>query len=135
MALHNVDETLGDGLLIAMILKGLPESFKPFAIHVENNEDNLKFAEFKTKLRSFEDIEKFTTAESSDNEMKTVARTGRRPAKSNAQNSVSDDDNDTDIMCFKCGIKGHQARACGLKTWCSHCKRDTHSDVTCRLKE
>lgn len=32
-------------------MKGLPESFKSFIIHVINNKDKLTFLEFKTKLK------------------------------------------------------------------------------------
>ena len=128
-ALRNAGETLGDSLLVAMVLKGLPETFKPFAIHVAHTDDRITFAEFKTKLRSFEETEKMSTGESSDNVMKTQTRPGRRPAKSSAQDSYKDD---KDVICYKCGTRGHRSTRCRAKTWCSHCKTDTHKDATCR---
>lgn len=131
-ALRNAGETLGDGLLVAMVLKGLPESFKPFSIHVAHTDDKITFAEFKTKLRSFEETEKVKTAESSDNVMKTQGKTGRQPAKTSARGWIKDD---TEIVCFKCGNKGHRARACRQKAWCSICRNDTHKDATCRRKD
>lgn len=131
-ALKNAGETLGDGLLVAMILKGLPESFKPFAIHVAHTYDNISFADFKTKLRSFEETEKIRTNESNDSVMKTQGRIGRRLPKTSERGPSKDN---TDIVCFKCGTKGHRAKACQRKTWCSVCKNDTHKDATCRRKD
>ncbi|KAI7789379.1 hypothetical protein IRJ41_019901, partial [Triplophysa rosa] len=130
-ALRNAGETLGDGLLVAMVLKGLPESFKPFAIHVAHTDDKTTFAEFKTKLRSFEETEKIKAADSRDSVMKTQGKPGRRPEKTSTRGWIKDD---TEIVCFKCGTKGHRARGCRQKTWCSICRSDTHKDATCRRK-
>ena len=38
------------------------------------------------------------------------------------------------VECYRCGLKGHMARACQRKVWCSHCKSNTHRDATCRRR-
>jgi hypothetical protein len=53
--LRDAVETLSDGLTIAMVLKGLPDSFKPLAVHETQNEDKVTFTDFKRRLRIYEE--------------------------------------------------------------------------------
>ena len=46
---------------MAMILKGLPESYKQLAIHITQSAIEITFTEFKSQLRSFEETEQFNT--------------------------------------------------------------------------
>ena len=85
-SLINAKEVISDGLMIAMILKGLPESYKPFAIHMTQSSEELMFIQFKSKLRSYEGTEKFDTKTKSDNEMKADM---------------------SSIVCYGCGNRGH----------------------------
>ena len=79
-ALQNTGKTLGNGLLISMVLKGLPEAFRPFAIHVAHTWRHLPHVcSIQNKTMTFWETEKLSTAESSDTVMKTQARPGRRP--------------------------------------------------------
>ena len=57
--LRNAEETLSDGLIIAMVLKGLPSTFNPFSINVTHSNKELTFSEFKMQLRSFEDTDEY----------------------------------------------------------------------------
>lgn len=107
MEMGNAGETLGDGLLVAMVLKGLPVNYKPFAIHVAHTDETITFPEFKTKLRSSEETETINPTESSNTVMKTQGRTGRRQAKMNTRDRNQDD---KDMVCFKCGIKKRSGR-------------------------
>ena len=43
-----------DALLIAMVLKELPSSFKTFSAIVVQQDKQMSFAEFKASLRSYE---------------------------------------------------------------------------------
>jgi len=49
---------VSDGLLIAMILKGLPLAYKTFCTVTTQKDNDHMFAEFKVALRSFEETEK-----------------------------------------------------------------------------
>ena len=131
MALKDAGETISDGLAVAMVLNGLPDSFKPLAVHVTQNEDNVTFADFKIRLRVFEESEKMNKGESTDNVMKTHVRPGRGPTKAHAVNRK---DEDANVTCYRCGIKGHKARKCTRKVWCGNCKSNTHEESLCKKK-
>ena len=123
MALKNAKETLSDGLVIAMILKGLPDSYKPFVVHITQSTSEITFAMFKSQLKSFEETEKFNCKPKTDQVMKTES-----PSFSASSY----------VTCYACGRKGHIMKDCPDKTksetskWCSYHKSTTHSDSTCR---
>lgn len=74
-ALRSEEETLSDVLTIAIVLKGLRESFKPFPIFITHSDDKMTFSEFKTKLRDCESTEKFNATSEDDSVMKTGSHT------------------------------------------------------------
>ena len=69
-ALKNARGSLSDDLIIAMILKGLPDTFNPISIYAKHSSKELTFLEFKKQLRSFEDTDKYRHNSNDDNVMK-----------------------------------------------------------------
>ena len=123
--LRNAGETLSDGLIIDMVLKGLPRTFNAFLIDVTHSSKELMFSEFKMQLRGFEDMDKYHQNSKDDNVMKST-------------NSFSKMSNK--VSCFKCNGKGHVAKICPNnfkknKKWCNDCKRQTHVRESCRCKK
>ena len=127
-SLKDAGENMSDGLLIATILNGLPDSFKPLAVHVTQNEDSVTFSDFKRRLRVYEESEKMRTTGSTDSVMKTSSKQSRQGTKTHKK------DGEATISCYKCGQKGHMRSKCSQKVWCSFCKSNTHAEPLCRKK-
>ena len=128
-ALTEAGETVSDGLLVAMVMKGLPPQFKSFVAVVTQSDKTWSFKDLKTGLRDYEDTEK-ARAEGSDNSVMRLKYPdggggGNRPGAGGGIQEVS---------CFKCGERGHKANKCSKKgkKWCIPCKASSHNTNQCR---
>ena len=124
-ATETTGETLSDGLIITMVLKGLPRTFNAFSIYVTHSSKELMFSKFKMQLRSFEDTDKYHQNSNDDNVMKLI----------NSFSKMSHE-----VSCFKYNGKGHVAKICPNnfkknKKWCKYCKSQTHVRESCRYKK
>ena len=57
-SLRDAGKTVSDGLLIAMVLKGLPAAYKPFVTVVTQSPSTTTFQEFNVSLRNYEETHK-----------------------------------------------------------------------------
>ena len=57
-SLKSAGEVISDGLVIAMVLKGLPSSYQAFVVVTTQTDKAMSFQEFKVALRNFEENEK-----------------------------------------------------------------------------
>ena len=60
-ALRTAEEHVSDALLVAMVLKGLPDDYKAFVAVVTQSDTLRNFQKFKQVLRNFEETEKTRT--------------------------------------------------------------------------
>lgn len=105
VALQRAKENLSDALLVAMVLKGLTDEYKPFSVHVTQTREVLTFAEFKTRLRSFEYTLRYRSRPRPD-EVMTAKSFKPKP---------KDKKYVFDGECFICEKVGHKARDCTSK--------------------
>ena len=120
--LKSADEIVSGSLLIAMLLKDLPENYKTFSAIVwqsDEKEDKMKFQEFKVTLRSYEETEK----------SRTPSQTGDDSVMNCKQKNLPPN---SSVTCYSCGQPGHKLPQCRSKDkknpkkennrWCSHCR-------------
>ena len=121
-ALRDAEEIVSDVLLVAMAVKGLPDTHKAFVAVTTQSQDMIQnFQKFKQALKNFEDTER--TRMKSPANPDTVMKTGTRKKK---------------FTCFNCGIAGHKATDCRKpkeQRWCNYCKSPTHNDSYCRKQK
>ena len=127
-SLKSSGETISDSLLIAMLLKGLPNDYKTFSTVITQKDEPISFVEFKVALRSFEETEKChqtQCAKKSDNVMKTISKTSNN------------------VKCYSCGKIGHMKYQCKKVSndksinnrWCMNYKVNNHDTKFCRRKK
>ncbi|KAK3892692.1 hypothetical protein Pcinc_003484 [Petrolisthes cinctipes] len=123
-SLKTAGETISDSLLIAMMLIGLPPSYKTFCTVITQKEKIMTFAEFKVAFRSFEESEKCqATLSNGDSVMKFSSRVKGK------------------IICYSCGKEGRRSFQCRSRDktlkanrWCDYCKSNTHDTDFCKNK-
>ena len=129
-ALKNAGEVISDGLLIAMLLKGLPPEYKTFVAVVSQRDKQQTFQEFKVALKGFEETMKCSQqAESSSSVMKIDQS---KPASAGRSSTFY-----KDMTCYKCNKKGHKAVDCWTRQrrWCRTCRTNSHMTADCRWKD
>ena len=118
-ALKNSGETVGDSLLIAMILKGLPSNFNTFKTVTTQKDPQPTFQQFKVSLRAFEESEHSSVK--AESVLKVEA-----PGMSKRSHQIT---------CYFCKKIGHKAYECKQnKRWCIICKSKSHDTKVCRKK-
>ena len=123
--LRSAGETITDNLVIAMLLKGLPEAYKPFVV-VHTQLDKYKtLVEFKAALTNYANTEAVRIPAQAS--AMTVSKQSKR---SQSQTQVQ-------RPCFSCGKKGHRSRDCRRKSGltCNYCHKQGHIEQVCFQKK
>jgi len=118
-ALKNSGEAVGDSLLIAMMLKGLPSNFDTFKTMSTQKDPQSTFQQVKVYLRAFEESEHSSVKAGSVMKVEAPGRSKRYHQ----------------ITCYLCKKVGHKAFECKQdKRWSIICKPRSRDTKLCRKK-
>ena len=123
--LRSAGETISDNLVIAMLLKGLPEAYKPFVV-VHTQLDKYKtLVEFKAALTNYANTEAVRAP--SQASALAASKQSTRPQSQTLQQG----------QCLSCGKNGHRSRDCRKKTKlsCNYCHKQGHIEQVCFQKK
>ena len=120
--LRAANENITNNLIIAMLLKGLPDDYKSFVVVHTQMEQTKTLTEFKAALRCY------ANTESSRSSLQHTAMTTKK------QNTFA---NVKGGQCLSCGIRGHISRNCRSKSklQCTYCHKPGHVESVCFTKK
>jgi len=139
--LRDTGETISDSLLIAMIMKALPDQYKPFITVISQKDDTLSFSDFKTLLRNYEDTNKLQYGQcnsSSVMNMKFEHHTNHPKRKSTKWCSFCKSATHDTNRCFKRNDQRNKAGQSqqppefSTSRFCTNCNSTTHDTRYCR---
>ena len=123
--LRAAKETITDNLIIAMILKGLPEAYKPFVV-VHTQLDKVKtLAEFKAALSTYANAEALRGLEQGTQALK-VSQPKFLPSPLMG------------VQCFACGEYNHKVVSCThdrSSLYCEYCQAVGHVVAVCQRRK
>ena len=126
--LRAAGETISDNLVIAMLLKGLPDSFKSFVVVHTQLGKTKSLTEFKSALVNYAASEALRTEHQGSTAL--VSRVQPQAASYHGKKG-------TKTRCNACGALGHTYKQCTRKDTltCTHCKRNGHVEAVCFTKK
>ena len=120
-------DQITDNLIIAMILKGPPESYRPFVV-VHTQLDKCKtLTKFKAALNTFANTEALRTSRPISAMASKTQSMGEKPTPKCSKT----------IQCLSCGKMGHKSRDCRSrsKLRCDYCHKQGHIEAVCLQKK
>jgi len=117
--LRKAGEAITDNIVLAIILKGLPEFCKPFVV-VDTQLDRYKtLSAFKAALNNYSNTE---AIRSNQEQSSAMASKTRKPTRVQSYNQEGT------VQCLLCGKMGHKSQDCRStsKLQCQFCQQQVH---------